>query len=701
MTSELKLTFRERSARFFYGLSGVGFLFFVFIALTGGFRFEVFNYPISATTLDSPFIVCLAGALLGRLIAPTFPWRTTWAARLVLPVLSWARTRGQRFRLIPLIVVSILGGAHQSYSSYHEKLGNRLLAEGDTLGAAEHYRLAQGLFSARQRRLKDQRCNALFRSGEFQTCVDELAPDFEDGVRLFRHGYRALWRSYTELGLYAEAREVAEVAMGKYTQLETECTGVLAQLRRKELATESGVLSVRLVLQDQGKHETMFVSGNWTATGSYADVQGYAEVPMTRSEDGLHWEHEIKLKPSDDFPYVALASPDGDMRNKPAIAMAQFLVEQATSDALLPIELTYLNKTALRSASTRRTGKDGRQRVLAIWPDAGSWFMANAYVRRGLMPNLSQVIQRGTRTDMISTHPPFTSTAYMRMVEVNSGELVEENRFLETVAVQLKGIPFLDWMVPDHWVSAESGRRSIFNVMADHGHRAINLVFNDKYMASPEDLATNDGTEVDLEGTMAALKESLVETDFESVLKDTLLLDGEPRRSTMVLDDSVLAMGLKNTHKKTELGLRLWDAVDPDFMLLRFPAVDIMSHKYFATVRDDPEFNPMVEVYRHYDAMIGEFITKLDEDDTLIIVSDHGIQDSLLHHIQCMLVLEGPGLPADSFVPTLPIGHLPSVILSRFGIREGSEVLTTGARQFFFNELKAELSGTPSQQEDL
>ena len=141
----------------------------------------------------------------------------------------------------------------------------------------------------------------MFRSGEFQTCIDELAPDFEDGVRLFRHGYRALWRSYTELGLYAEAREVVEVAMGKYTQLETECTGVLAQLRRKELATESGVLSVRLILKAQGKHETMYISGNWTATGSYADVQGYEEVPMTRSEDGLHWEYELKLKPSDDF----------------------------------------------------------------------------------------------------------------------------------------------------------------------------------------------------------------------------------------------------------------------------------------------------------------------------------------------------------------------------------------------------------------
>ena len=48
-------------------------------------------------------------------------------------------------------------------------------------------------------------------------------------------------------------------------------------------------------------------------------------------------------------------------------------------------------------------------------------------------------------------------------------------------------------------------------------------------------------------------------------------------------------------------------------------------------------------------------------------------------------------MPADSFVSTLPIGHLPSVILSRFGIPGGQQVLTPDAWQFFFNELKAEL----------
>ena len=368
--------------------------------------------------------------------------------------------------------------------------------------------------------------------------------------------------------------------------------------------------------------------------------------------------------------------------------MAQFLVGEVEGTDSLSVELKRLAALPLPVAKVRKSERDDRGRVLAIWPDAGSWFLANAYMRRGLMPNLSQVVQSGTRTDMISTHPPFTSTAYMRMVEVNSGEQVEESRFLETIAVQLKGIPFLDWMVPDHWVSAESGRRSIFNVMADHGYKAINLVFNDKYMAAPEDLAANDGTTIDVSATMKSIEDDTESKDFDSVLIETLMLDEdrESSRTTMVLDDSVLSMGLKNTHKKTELGLHLWNEIDPDFMLLRFPAVDIMSHKYFATVRDQPEENPMVEVYRHWDVMLGRLIEALDQDDTLIVVSDHGIQDSLLHHIQCMLVLDGPGLPQDSSVSTLPIGHLPSVILSRFGIREGSDVLTADARRFFFAE---------------
>ncbi len=81
----------------------------------------------------------------------------------------------------------------------------------------------------------------------------------------------------------------------------------------------------------------------------------------------------------------------------------------------------------------------------------------------------------------------------------------------------------------------------------------------------------------------------------------------------------------------------------------------------------------MVEAYRHLDAVLGRFVATLDEDDTLVFVSDHGIAGTLHHHPTCMLVVNGPGMPAGSVLPTIPIGHFPIVVLSRFGITEGAD----------------------------
>ena len=106
------------------------------------------------------------------------------------------------------------------------------------------------------------------------------------------------------LGRYAEAREVAQVAMGKYTQLETECTGVLAQLERKEQSSTLGAKTVRLYFMTRVNIRKMSLSGNWSNSGSYADIHGWEEVPMHRSQDGLGWEYQIQLQPSDDFPML-------------------------------------------------------------------------------------------------------------------------------------------------------------------------------------------------------------------------------------------------------------------------------------------------------------------------------------------------------------------------------------------------------------
>jgi hypothetical protein len=75
--------------------------------------------------------------------------------------------------------------------------------------------------------------------------------------------------------------------------------------------------------------------------------------------------------------------------------------------------------------------------------------------------------------------------------------------------------------------------------------------------------------------------------------------------------------------------------------------------------------------------VLGEFAGVLDADDTLILVSDHGIYGTLHHHPSCLLVVEGPGLPVGRSFGTIPIGHFPSVVLSRFGLQDGAERLSS------------------------
>ena len=243
--------------------------------------------------------------------------------------------------------------------------------------------------------------------------------------------------------------------MGKYTQLETECTGVLAQLRRKELATESGVLSVRLILKAQGKHETMYISGNWTATGSYVDVQGYEEVPMTRSEDGLHWEYELKLKPSDDFPTlhwqvlkaICVTNRQSLWRNFWWSRQNRMLCYQLSSPiSTRPHFALHQNVGPVKMAANAYW-LFGQMRVL------GSWRMPMF----GEVSCQTSLRLSSAGLDRYDFDPP---TFYINRLHAHGrGKLWGVGRrepVLGDGCCPAQGDPILDWMVPDHWVSAES-----------------------------------------------------------------------------------------------------------------------------------------------------------------------------------------------------------------------------------------------------
>ena len=689
---------RERFARWFHRLALFYALLGVYIIVFGGFRFWFLGIKVSAKHLTNPIAFILLCTVAGRLLAPSLAWGDVatgrflgglWRGQQTLRTTRWGRAA-----LVAVLagVIGTLGV--RGWQAYLVDRAAKLEGLGDHLGSAESFRSALRFPVGETRVYRVGLGRSLYRAGRHEEAIEVLLPEIGvTGPQLPRRGYRALWRSLIEAGRYEEAREVVLDAMGAHPAMGRECTGVLLRLNRLATGTSTDLHPVRFVFRSApGEPGPLYLTGNWNDRGKQDEIDGWHAVPMDRVEAG-RWEARVEVEPSIDFPFAALVvdQPSRSGR-RPARAMATVWVDGSTEAATgLEVELRPLPQVHhVPVAVERQAHADGRPRVLALWPDGGSWPILNMLVERGLMPNAARLLESGTRFQMRSTSPPFTSTAYVRMVELDPPETIGKNRSpLETLLLQLKGIPFLDGWLPDSLVTeAGEGSRSLFGILAEHRVRAVNLVFNDKYLVATNDLAGDAGDRIELPPDVSAKpkRKGKISADRrDRIVRDILgFAPGSPRAAA-VEDHPVFLAGIENTEKKARAGVDVWREFGPDFLLLRFPSVDILSHKYYWSIEEEPGANLMIETYRHLDRTIGLLAGELDADDTLLLVSDHGIQGTLTHHWSSILIVEGPGMPAgEAFGATIPIDHFPCVVLSRFGIEEGAERLAAEERALLF-----------------
>ncbi len=669
---------RARVARWLHLFATASLLLAVEIFFYGGFRIY-FLRELSATHTAPPLLMGLGCTGLAQLLDPR-PWPD-------LPILKLARfvargigdvwsPRGMAVSLL-LVAIAAFGLQGEIRHWHHTQRGQALIAAGKNEEAAEQFLLAERFFEPEHGYLRQSAGYAHWRAGHCDKTIAYIEPYVRSGAPVQRRAFRALWRCYHMLGRIDDAIAVTKAAMGTYAELENEAARVLRILTRERVAGAKGsftvVFSLAAGLAPEGAAE-VYLAGNWSAEGEPAEILGWEPQRMERRPEGFVLTRP--LHGSGDFPFVAVATTTSDF-SSPAIGFAQFKLKGNSREQRIELQ-AHPDPGWLPSIGERRTGADGKKRVLALWPDAGSWFLLNSYVHRGLMPNLRRVIGAGARGDMVSTNPPFTATAYRRMVEMTDGKQERpQSSLVETVSLQLTGIPFLDRLFPDSLAAGSRGP-TVYSVLAEHGFSAANLVFNDRFLSDPTDLTTADGKKLALaEDALANARDQHdLDDDVAAwLMRDIVHVDAiaQPERAKLYDRNPVMAMGIENTEHKARAGLEVWTTKDLYFMLLRFPSIDILSHDYFNTVERSPLTNPMVEAYRHLDDVVGRFVATLDEDDTLIFVSDHGIAGTLHHHPTCVLILNGPGFLPGSTIPTIPIGHFPIVVLSRFGITDGAE----------------------------
>ena len=81
---------------------------------------------------------------------------------------------------------------------------------------------------------------------------------------------------------------------------------------------------------------------------------------------------------------------------------------------------------------------------------------------------------------------------------------------------------------------------------------------------------------------------------------------------------------------------------------MRIEPLDILTHAHFADTvvdgQDDGE-GLLYDVYRYLDERLAALSDALDQDDVLVIMSDHGIRTAMEHSSSAMFVAHGANVP--------------------------------------------------------
>lgn len=237
-------------------------------------------------------------------------------------------------------------------------------------------------------------------------------------------------------------------------------------------------------------------------------------------------------------------------------------------------------------------------RLLIVGLDAGTFDILDAYIASGDMPNLATVFSQSALAELESTFPPTTSPAWPAMMTgLGPGKLgffgllnrkpgtqyeffVARNTFDRRSLWSMAGhagVPAVSCGVPGAFPPAESPNTTVVTGM---------LTPNNQPRTAPQNIE-------------------------EVLIARNLIIDWEELRD---LDGSVAL-----PDDEAALALHMMDSVEWRVFVTVFRSSDGIYHTHPA----EPEAHR--EMFRRIDRHIGEMRTRLDDNDTLMLVSDHGM----------------------------------------------------------------------------
>ncbi len=306
-------------------------------------------------------------------------------------------------------------------------------------------------------------------------------------------------------------------------------------------------------------------------------------------------------------------------------------------------------------ADLTRAPADGHRRLFVVIGDCMDWHLVRYLQARGELPTL-RAMEPLSLSGVVHSEPAFTGAAMEKLAHPRVVNQVTVADYVHSLGVELQGLeavgvnPFagLRWVLPESPYLADvvgAGPRRALNLLFSHG----NIDAGRHAEIVGPNLAR---TPLDLAHTRSLTAEEL------AAMADATPPDDVPRAF------------LEEMAAEFDAALARVTAKDVDLLLLRVEQTDLLTHRHYgrvvATDTDDGA-NPLYMAYRYVDLRLGELLRATDGDDVVLFMSDHGIENSLVHSPDAMFIAFGAGEPGRLGTETL-IDELPRVFTGLLGV---------------------------------
>lgn len=355
--------------------------------------------------------------------------------------------------------------------------------------------------------------------------------------------------------------------------------------------------------------------------------------------------------------------------------------------------------------------KNKKKKVLLIGWDAADWKVINPLLDQGLMPHLEKLIDGGVMGNLATLDPPLSPTLW---TSIATGKRPYKHGIHGFTEPDPKGNG-----VRPVYITSRKGK-ALWNILMQSGYKSNIVGWWPSHPAEPIDgvyisnfyqKSNKDITDwklldgvvhppemADMFANLRVHRQELTANHFAPFLNTDAY---DPKNENHKKKLKALANITAEAASIHSAATYLLEFTDWDFMAVYHDAIDHYCHgfmKYHPPRRPhikedvyDVFKDVVVGGYRYHDMMLGRMMQFVDEDTTVILISDHGFHPDHLRPVRLpmkeepaapalehspygIIVMKGPGIKKDERIYGASLIDITPTILNLYDLPTGKDM---------------------------